>query len=211
MVAEKVPCSLPGCRHSRHSKAPYLLGAATCARLRQARRPRDCRGAQGDGVQSTENTGTSQSKTLKRCGAAAVTRIAPGWRWGAEVVDGKERDGRQAAAGGRLTPYEARRLVGFPVSTDGALPFAISFITAGSTRQHCTGSPRSRQQQSADHSWRPYVSTSSPARRSTPSSNLQTGQIISPPRRGSSPCRSPPLVRTPAQHKTHGSHAHARL
>src|SRR5262245_39672677 len=51
----------------------------------------------------------------------------------------------------------------------------------GSRWRHHAGSPPARWRQPAAQSLTLYVSTSSSARRSTPSSNRQTGQIIIPP------------------------------
>ena len=50
----------------------------------------------------------------------------------------------------------------------------------GSRWLHHTGSPPARQRQRCPQSLKLYVSTTSSARRSTPSSNWQTGQRISP-------------------------------
>ena len=50
----------------------------------------------------------------------------------------------------------------------------------GSRWPHHTGSPPARQRQRCPQSLKLYVSTTSSARRSTPSSNLQAGQRISP-------------------------------
>ena len=54
------------------------------------------------------------------------------------------------------------------------------FRMVGSRWPHSAGSPPPRQRQRAVHSFQLYVSTSSSARRSTPSSNWQIGQRISP-------------------------------
>jgi len=80
-----------------------------------------------------------------------------------------------------------------------------SFRMVGSKWQHHAGSPLSRERQPTVHSSKLYVSTTSPARRSTPSSNSQTGQSIGPPRYVS------PLIRTAAQHRPDATNAHVNF
>ena len=89
---------------------------------------------------------------------------------------------RAASLAGAATEHGGRHLHSSfgPVSDRNGVLFGSCSRMVGSIWPHHTGSPPARRRQRCPQSLKLYVSTTSLARRSTPSSNLQTGQRISP-------------------------------